>query len=120
MAGWRRRVALGSLLGALALQPGSARGARVMGAALPDQVERVGPGRFRSLKSWDRTLRWFRRVYGDSEGLVWRRVDGKPAVEAFYLQNLRRGRTWDGIHVYRVARGPHEGIHIFVLPRADR
>lgn len=100
----------------LGIQVSPAQAARVVGAALPEQVTRIGETRFRSLQNWERTVRWFRRVYGDSEGVVWRRLETPPQVEAFMVENLRRGRSWDAIHVYRALRGPHEGVHIFVAP----
>lgn len=85
---------------------------KAYGAPLPEQVRQVEKGRFHSLQNWDRTERWFRRVYGRSEGIVFRRLETTPEVDGWFVQNLRPGRTWDGIHVYRT-----DGtIHIFVLP----
>jgi len=92
-----------------------ARAAKAFGAPLPDKVRQVEEGRFHSLQNWDRTVRWFRRVYGRSEGIVLRPLETTPEVEGWFVQNLRPGRTWDGIHVYRT-----EGtIHLFVLPARD-
>lgn len=96
-----------------------AEAAKSRGATLPEQVRREGPGRYRSLQSWDKTVRWFRRVYAGSDGLVWRRLQTPPHVEGFYIQNLRPGRNFDGINVYRATRGKHEGVHIYVVPRSD-
>jgi hypothetical protein len=51
-------------------------------------------------------------VYGKSEGIVMRPLPTNPEVDGWFVQNLRPGRTWDGINVYR-AEGT---IHIVVLP----
>lgn len=95
--------------------PRTARAEKAFGAPLPDPVRQVERGRFHSLQNWERTERWFRRVYGRSEGVVLRPLETTPAVDGWFVQNLRPGRTWDGIHVYRT-----EGtIHIYVLPSRD-
>jgi hypothetical protein len=107
-----RVVALTLGLAALVSWARPALAEKAYGAPLPDKVRQVEKGRFHSLQNWERTERWFRRVYGRSEGIVFRRLETTPKVEGWFIQNLRPGRMWDGIHVYRT-----DGtIHIFVLP----
>jgi len=92
-----------------------ARAEKAFGAPLPEQVRPVETGRFHSQMNWERTERWFRRLYGSSDGIIFRRLETAPEVEGWYIQNLRPGRPWDGIHVYRT----EETIHIVVLPARD-
>ncbi len=100
-----------TILATMAPRPASAE--RAYGASLPEQVRPVEPGRFQSTQKWARTERWFRRVYGRSEGIIWLPLPHTSKVEGFSLRNVRAGRTWDALNVYR-AEG---SIHIVVLPR---
>jgi len=107
-----RRFAL-SVLVALLAGPGLARGASYSGASLPDKTRpAAGEGRYRSLESLDRTIRWFRRVYGRSEGLFFQPIRGAADVEGVHVHNLRAGRRWDTINVYEAKNV----VHVVVLP----
>jgi len=88
---------------------------KAYGASLPEPIRQVEKGRFHALQGWQRTEKWFRRVYGRSEGIVFRPLEATPEVEGWFIQNLRPGRTWDGIHLYRT----EDTVHVFVLPADD-
>ena len=113
-----RLAALLACVGALAVtvpsSPAAAR--RVHGARIPDPSDPV-PGEgatFVVRRPWARVLRELRRTYGKTPGVVIRRVDTPPSVKAFYVENTRRGRAWDGINVYEVLRSGT--VYVSVLP----
>ncbi|MEM1024403.1 MAG: hypothetical protein AAGD10_11820 [Myxococcota bacterium] len=93
--------------------PSTAGAVSFSGASLPEKVRPAGEdGRYRSLESYDRTLRWFRRVYGRSEGLFFQPIRGAAGVDGVHIHNLRAGRRWDTINVYEAKKV----VHILVLP----
>lgn len=98
------------LLGALAWSP-VAEAAKVHGATILDESKKTGPSRFQSRRDWDRTIRFFRRVYGKKKGIVWSQMDTPPGVKGIHIANIRRTRKWDGINIYQ-----HKNrIEIFVI-----
>jgi hypothetical protein len=84
-----------SLLGAA-----EARADKVYGAVILDEARKLGEGRYESLKDWEKTLRFFYSAYGKTEGVVFRRIETTPKVNAIHIANLRRGATWEGINIY--------------------
>ena len=69
-------VSAAALLFGLAVlaAPRPAMAEKVYGAVILDEARKVGTGRYQSLKNWDRTLRFFRNVYGRTKGVVTRRI----------------------------------------------
>ena len=110
-----RRVLSAALLVAALATPGLARADKVYGALVLDEARRIAPGRYESRKDLDRTMRFFRSVYGRKDGYVIRRLSSVPGVKGFHIANLRRGRTWDGINVYEHKRD----VIIYVLKAAE-
>ena len=96
----RHRIAALAIAGALALSSTPAIAKKVHGAHVLDESRPVGDDRFQSMRDWDRTLRFFRSVYGKTAGVVWRRVDTTPKVKAIHIENTRRGQGWEGINIY--------------------
>lgn len=86
---------------ALLWAPTAARADKVYGAVILNEARKIGPGRYQSMKNYERTLRFFRRAYGNSKGIVTRRIAGTPKVKGVHIANLARNRTWDGINVYK-------------------
>ncbi len=98
-----RFVALGLGFALMAsLSPRPAAAAKVYGAVILDESRKIEPGRYRSMKSYERTLRYFRSVYGRTKGVVFRPMKTTPKVKGVHIANLRSKRTWDGINVYEV------------------
>ncbi|MGF1510599.1 MAG: hypothetical protein ACFB9M_13950 [Myxococcota bacterium] len=97
---------------ALVSASGSATAARRYGAVLPDEARQVGTDRFVSQQDYQRTLRWFRRVYGQSDGVFFRPLHGSPEVRGVFIQNIRPGRGWDGINLYEA----RSRVQFVVLP----
>lgn len=104
-----------ALVAALAV-PAPALAEKVYGAVIVDGARRIEPGRYRSPQDYERTLRFFRRVYGRSEGIVFTRMKTTPKVKGTHIANLRDKRTWDGINVYEV----RDKVFIYVLKAGER
>ncbi len=84
--------------------PKVARADKVYGAVLLNEARKIGPGRYQSMKNYERTLRFFRRTYGRTPGVVIRRMNTTPKVKGVHISNLRARRTWDGINIYETGR----------------
>lgn len=93
-------------LGLALLLPTEAEARKVHGATIPDGVEPLsetakgGAAHFRVLRPWTKTMRELERTYRRVPGVVIRRVDSPPRVRAWYIENTRAGRSWDGINLY--------------------
>lgn len=75
-------------------------GATDHGAQLIENAVKVEEGRYRSPQDWEKTLRFFRGIYGKQPGIVWRSVASTPKVKAIHIANIRRGQSWEGINIY--------------------
>jgi hypothetical protein len=83
---------------------------RVAGAAMPDGAEKVAENRYRSAKSWDETIRFYRQVY--PARYTRRPVADQPSVKAVHIDNPdARPGVWEGVNIYE-AKG---AVRIFVL-----
>ena len=105
-----RRLALAALLICAA---GPAEAARVHGAAILEQAKKLDgeKARFRSLRDWDRTLRFFYSVYGKTPGVVFRKTVATPRVKTLHIENTNPGQGWEGINIYET-RGK---VFIYVI-----
>jgi hypothetical protein len=100
-------LAFGSIL-----PSGNAEAAiKVHGAVVDDAAKKVSEGRFRSAEDWEKTVRFYRNVYGGKPGIVWRTVATPPKVKAIYIANTLPKRTWEGINIYET----NGDIFIFVI-----
>ncbi|MFO0723187.1 MAG: hypothetical protein U1E65_05365 [Myxococcota bacterium] len=96
-----RRVASLLLgLGLSGLTASSAFGATDHGAQLIENAARLEDGRYKSPQDWEKTLRFYRGIYGKQPGIVWRSVASTPKVKAIHIANIRRGQSWEGINIY--------------------
>jgi hypothetical protein len=77
-----------------------ASAATVHGAQLMDGAVKVDEDRYRSTQDWEKTLRFYRGIYGKVQGVLWRSVASTPKVKAVHIANLRKGQSWEGINVY--------------------
>jgi hypothetical protein len=83
---------------------------RVAGAAVPDGSEKVAESRYRSSKSWDETIRFYRQVY--PARYTRRPIADQPSVKAVHIENPdARPGSWEGLNIYE-AKGE---VRIFVL-----
>jgi hypothetical protein len=84
----------------LAVVHSGAAAATVHGAQLMDGAVKVDEDRYRSSQDWEKTLRFYRGIYGKVQGVLWRSVASTPKVKAIHIANLRKGQSWEGINVY--------------------
>jgi len=91
-----------------------AAAATVHGAAVIDGAVKLEDDRFKSPQDWDKTIRFFRTVYGKQPGIVWRSIASTPKVKAVHIANTRRGGSWEGINIYET----NGEVFIFVI-KAD-
>ncbi|MBX2814089.1 MAG: hypothetical protein KTR25_19930 [Myxococcales bacterium] len=84
------------------VEPASAEARRVFGAILPDPLDPINEieGRFSVPRPFKRVLKDLRRTYSSIPGIIIRRITTSPQVRAYYVENTRRGRSWDGINLY--------------------
>jgi hypothetical protein len=94
-----------------AAAPTDALAASVHGAAVIDGAVKIEEDRFKSPQDWDKTIRFFRSVYGRQPGIVWRSVASTPKVKAIHIANTRRGQSWEGINIYQV----NNEVFIYVI-----
>ena len=105
----RYKAALAGVLAALPVLV-SAADARAVGAQLPDGAEKVAENRYRSPKSWDETLRFYRQSYPPR--YTRRTIADQPGVKAVHIDNPdAKPGSWDGLNIYE-AKGE---VRIFVL-----
>lgn len=96
----------------IALGPSLVAAETLHGASLPRELTPVSENRFRSQLDLRRTIRFFRRVYGQSDGVFIQNIRGDPRVDGVHVRNIRPGRQWDAVNVYE-AKGT---VHVVVLP----
>jgi len=108
--GPRYKAALAAFFLAL---PGLAPAAeKVGGAVVPDDSVKVGENRFRSSRSYEETLKFYRSVYGPRYPR--RPITDTPAVKAVHIENPdAKPGQWDGLNVYELKNE----TRIFVLLR---
>ncbi len=109
----RYKAALAAVFLAL---PGLAPAAeKVGGAIVPDDSVKVGENRFRSPRSYDETLKFYRSTYGPR--YIRRPIAETPAVKAVHIENPdARPGQWEGLNVYEVK----SEARIFVLIKAPK
>jgi hypothetical protein len=85
------------------------------GAIVPDESVKIGENRFRSPRSYEETLKFYRSVYGPR--YTRRPIADTPAVKAVYIENpdVKPGQ-WEGLNIYE-AKGE---VRIFVLVRQKK
>ncbi len=88
---------------------------KVGGAILPDDSVRIGENRFRSPKSYEETLKFFRSVY--TPGKYPRRpIADTPTVKAVHIVNPdARPGQWEGLNVYELKNETR--VFVLVKPR---
>jgi hypothetical protein len=94
--------------------PGLAGAEKVAGAILPDEVVKIGENRYRVLKSYDETLKFFRGVY--PARYARRPIADTPTVKAVHIENPdAKPGQWEGLNVYELKNETR--IFVLVKPR---
>jgi hypothetical protein len=71
------------------------------GAIVPDDSVKIGENRFRSPKSYEETLKFYRSTYGPR--YTRRPIADTPAVKAVHIENPdAKPGQWEGLNVYEV------------------
>lgn len=116
----RRRFAspLGLLLAfvvaipaAISAGPALAQSARVYGVDIVPWSKKIGTGRYRSGRTFDKTVKFFRDNFRGSKRVKWHAEVNVPRVKYKHLQNLSKKRKWDGINIYEIKNT----VYIYVL-----
>lgn len=115
---WLGTLGVGFAAALAMLGPGTASARKIHGATLPDPCDPVAgqDGLFVIRKPWDKALAELRRTYANVPGVVVRRLDAPSRVTAYYIENTRTGRSWDGINVYTTLGD--DTVYATVLPAA--
>ena len=91
--------------------PGLALAAEKAGGAIvPDDSVRIGENRFRSPRSYEETVKFYRGVYGPR--YTRRPIADMPGVKAVHIENPdAKPGQWEGLNVYELK----SEARIFVL-----
>ena len=82
------------------------------GATVPDESVKIGENRFRSPRSYEETVKFYRGVYGPR--YTRRPIADTPAVKAVHIENPdAKPGQWEGLNVYEL----RSEARIFVLVR---
>lgn len=92
----------------------SAAGAH--GVVVPQGSKTMGKSQFRSSKDWDRTIRFFRKVFRGDKGIVFQLMKSPPNVKAYHIQNINPKRRWDSVNIYE----NKQKVYISILPTQGR
>ncbi|MFC1611954.1 hypothetical protein ACFL6C_13415 [Myxococcota bacterium] len=71
------------------------------------------PGRYRSSRSYDETLEYYKRLFRRTGGVRWHNIVNLPGIKARNIQSLRKKTDWEGINLYE--NGGE--VRIFVMAR---
>lgn len=70
-------------------------------------------GRYRSPRTYDETLDFYRRSFAPIGGIKWRNIVSMPGIKAKHVESLRKKTHWEGINVYE----KQGEVRIYVIPR---
>jgi hypothetical protein len=83
---------------------------RAGGAVVPDESVKIGENRYRSPRSYEETLKFYRGVYGPR--YTRRPIADSPSVKALHIENPdAKPGQWEGLNVYELKNE----ARIFVL-----
>lgn len=70
-------------------------------------------GRYRSPRTYDDTLDFYRRSFAPMGGIKWRNIVSMPGIKAKHVESLRKKTHWEGINVYE----KQGEVRIYIIPR---
>jgi hypothetical protein len=68
----------------------------IMESAIPLEE----PGRYRSLRSFDKTLEYYKRLFRNTGSVQWRTIVNLPSVKARHIKSLKQKTRWEGLNIY--------------------
>lgn len=70
-------------------------------------------GRYRSPRTYDETLNFYRRLFAPTGGVKWRNIVSMPGIKAKHVESLSKKTRWEGINIYE-----RQGeVRIYIIPR---
>ncbi|MEE8408791.1 MAG: hypothetical protein V3T05_04225 [Myxococcota bacterium] len=82
---------------------------------VPEAVPLEETGRYRSSRSYDETVDYYKRVFRRTGGVRWYNIVNKPGIKARHIKSLRKKTRWEGINI-----SEHRGqVRIFVIQRDE-
>lgn len=88
----------------------------VHGVEISRWVKEIEPNRYASSRDYKRTIKFFRDQFKGVRGVRWHAEVNLPSVKYIYIENRKRERLWDGIHIYKIPGGK---IRFFILPHEE-
>ncbi len=74
-------------------------------------AKKAGEHRFRSPRTYEDTLTYYRKVFAGDENISFEKIINTSAVRGMHMRNKAPGRRWDGLNIYE-----NRGItYIFVV-----
>ena len=81
---------------------------------MPGAIELDDLGRYKTLRTYDETLDFYRRIFNQTSGVRWRNVVSLPSIKAKNVESLRKKTHWEGINIYE----KQGQVRIYVIPRS--
>lgn len=104
-------LVLSSMAAIVSSGPSVAWAERVYGITLPPDARRIDEDRYRATQNYNRTIRYFSRLFGRSRGLIWQPIRGSAEVRGVHIINHRPGRQWDALNIYET----DDKVYIYVV-----
>lgn len=67
---------------------------------VPGAIALEERGRYRSVRTYQETLDFYRRLFNQTGGVRWRNVVNLPGIKAKHVDSLRNRTRWEGINIY--------------------
>jgi len=84
------------------LFPAFAAAETCQGFKLPNGSSEVSKNRYLISKSWEQTLKFYRRAYGGQSGVKSFKSVSVPGVKSVHYKNLTKKGRWQGANVSRI------------------
>jgi hypothetical protein len=85
----------------------------VQAPILPGAISLKEEGRYRSPRSYEDALDYYKRIFRRTGGVRWHNVVNLPGIKAKNIESLRKKTHWEGINIYE--KGGE--VRIYVIPR---
>lgn len=63
-------------------------------------AKKAGEHRFRSPRTYEDTLTYYRKVFAGDENISFEKIVNTAAVRGMHMRNKAPGRRWDGLNIY--------------------
>ena len=73
------------------------------------------PGRYRSVKTFDDTIKFYTRIFKQTGGVRWKNIINVPGLKVKHVASRYKTTLWEGINIYE--KGGE--CRIFIVPRKE-